>query len=381
MKTKQNYLVVSLLTVVSALLLSCGSGEKQVLDELVSTLDESTISVSKEQFEAMKMEWGKLDSGLFSKSILVQGSVQVPVESMQEVTTFYGGYVSGMELLEGQQVRKGEILFYLENQEFILLQQNYLEAKSQLNYLKEEYQRQKTLYDEKIASQKNFLKAEAEYQSTLAKSESLKRQLGLLKINTDQLEPTTIRSRIPVYSPIAGFVTEIHAVPGSFIQPTDIAVSLISKDHLHMELMVFEKDVNAVMKEQEVEVRIPELSSEMYLAKVFMVGQSINEARQINVHAHLVDESKEAMLLPGMFIEGRILTDPKKGVFLPQSAVIQSDGKSYALLLREQTGQGFLLEKVEVQTGIVRDNKVEILMGSGLSLESQLLIRGGFNLM
>ncbi len=329
----------------------------------------------------MNMAWGKMDSSQFAEEITVQGAVRVPVENMQEVTTFYGGYVSGLELLEGQSVKKGEVLFYLENPEFILLQQNYLEAKSQLSYLKSEYDRQKTLYGEQIASQKNYLKAEADYQGTRAKAESLKRQLGLLRINVEELQPESIRSKVPIYSPIAGFVTAINVVPGAYIQPRDVAVSLISKEHLHMELVVFEKDVIRIKKGQTVAVHIPEIYSEILIAEVFMVGQSINEARQINVHADLIDESKESMLVPGMFIEAKIQTDPQQGLSVATTAVIESDGKMYVLVLREKKEHGFALEKIEVQTGRMVNGKIQILSGSKLSVTDQLLVKGGFNLM
>jgi cobalt-zinc-cadmium efflux system membrane fusion protein len=328
----------------------------------------------------MNMAWGKLETDKFSEEITVQGAVRVPVESMQDVTTYYGGYVSGLELLEGQSVKKGEVLFYLENPEFILLQQNYLEAKSQLNYLKAEYDRQKTLFDEQIASQKSYLKAEADYQSTRAKAESLKRQLGLLRINADELQPESIRSKIAIYSPIAGFVTEINAVPGAYVQPTDVPIRLISKAHLHIELMVFEKDATAIKKGQTVEVRVPELSSEIFIAEVFMVGQSINDARQINVHADLKDESKESLLVPGMFVEGKIQKDPQEAIAVLQTAVIESEGKMYVLVLREKNDSGFKLEKIEVETGKLGDGKIELLPNAKLSDTDQILIKGGFNL-
>jgi cobalt-zinc-cadmium efflux system membrane fusion protein len=367
----------------STLVFSCGqSGTEEVGIEITETANESgMILLSTAQFETMDMAWGKLDSGEFSAEITVQGSVRVPVESMQEVTTFYGGYVSGMELLEGQPVKKGEVIFYLENPEFILLQQNYLEAKSQLNYLKAEYERQKMLFAEQIASQKNYLKAVADYESTRAKAESLKRQLSMLRINVDQLQPESIRSKIPIYSPISGFVTSIHAVPGAYIQPTDVAVSLISKEHLHMELVIFEKEAMLIKKGQTVEIRIPEVSSDIMMAKVFMVGQSINEARQINVHAHLIDESKESMLVPGMFIEGKVQVDPKKGISLPQTAVVQSDGKMFVLVLREKNEEGYSLEKIEVQAGKVGGGTIQILPGSKLTTTDQILVNGGFNLL
>ena len=362
--------------------ISCGpqTDENSGLEIVNASAENGRIELTTEQFDAMKMEWGKLETDKFSEEITVQGAVRVPVESMQDVTTYYGGYVSGIELLEGQSVRKGEVLFYLENPEFILLQQDYLEAKSQLNYLKSEYDRQKTLFGEKIASQKSYLKAEADYQTTRARSESLKRQLGMLRINADELQPESIRSKIAIYAPIAGFVTEINTVPGAYLQPTDVPVRLISRAHLHIELIVFEKDATAIKKGQAVEVRIPELSSEIFIAEVFMVGQSINEARQINVHADLKDESKESLLVPGMFVEGKIQKDPQEAIAVPQTAVIESEGKMYVLVLRAKKESGFELEKIEVETGRIGDGKIQLLPNSKLSDADQILVKGGFNL-
>lgn len=383
MKTKLRSFRFTLALLVSIFTYSCGQQAAETAGIEISKVssEEGIITLTLDQFNSMNMAWGKMDSSQFAEEITVQGAVRVPVENMQEVTTFYGGYVSGLELLEGQSVKKGEVLFYLENPEFILLQQNYLEAKSQLSYLKSEYDRQKTLYGEQIASQKNYLKAEADYQGTRAKAESLKRQLGLLRINVEELQPESIRSKVPIYSPIAGFVTAINVVPGAYIQPRDVAVSLISKEHLHMELVVFEKDVIRIKKGQTVAVHIPEIYSEILIAEVFMVGQSINEARQINVHADLIDESKESMLVPGMFIEAKIQTDPQEGLSVATTAVIESDGKMYVLVLREKKENGFSLEKIEVQTGRMVNGKIQILSGSKLSVTDQLLVKGGFNLM
>ncbi|MDG1277787.1 MAG: efflux RND transporter periplasmic adaptor subunit [Algoriphagus sp.] len=382
MKTKSIYFRYFLAPLTLLVAFSCGqnSGDNSGLEIGDSSADNGTIQLNTEQFSSSSMAWGKLEKSEFSEDITVQGAIRVPVENMIDVTTYYGGYVTGLELLEGQSVKKGEVLFYLENPEFILLQQNYLEAKSQLNYLKSEYDRQKTLFDEQIASQKSYLKAEADYQSTRAKAESLKRQLGLLRINADQLQPESIRSKIAIYSPIAGFVTEINAVPGAYVQPTDVPVRLISREHLHIELMIFEKDATAIKKGQTVEVRVPELSSEIFIAEVFMVGQSINDARQINVHADFKDESKESLLVPGMFVEGKIQKDPQEAISVPQTAVIESEGKMYVLVLREKNQAGFSLEKVEVETGRMVDGKIELLPNAKLSETDQILIKGGFNL-
>lgn len=339
------------------------------------------IMVSQKQFETMKMTWGSPKREEFAEALSVQGMVKVPVEGIQEISAFFGGYVSGLNKLEGEPVRKGEVLFYLENPDFIRLQQDFLETNSQLGYLEGEYERQKTLFGENIASQKNYLKAEADYQSAKAKTESLKRQLGLINIKANELRPENIRSKVPVLSPIAGFVDKIHLVQGSFLAVGGKAMTIISKEHLHIELVIFEKDAANIHKGQKVLVSIPDLPGRTFEAEVFVVGQSINAERQINVHAHLPDEKEEEMLVPGMFLEAKLVQNPKETWIVPGTSVIVSEGKSYVLVQREKSDTGYKLEKVVVKTGLESDGMIELLPNEALDETTVILTHGGFNLL
>ncbi|RAI85802.1 efflux RND transporter periplasmic adaptor subunit [Algoriphagus yeomjeoni] len=358
-----------------------GSSESEGVEVEVGTTSGPFITVSERQFETMKMSWGSPKLEEFSEGISVQGMVKVPVEGIQEISAYFGGYVSGLELLEGEAVKKGQVLFYLENPDFIRLQQDFLEANSQLSYLESEYERQKTLYGEKISSQKNYLKAEADFQSTKAKAESLKRQLAMININTDQLKPENIRSKVPVYSPINGFVDAIHLVQGSFLDVAGKAITLINTAHMHIELVVFEKDAANIHKGQKVKVTIPDLSNTSLDAEVLVVGQSINNERQINVHADLVNEEDEAKLVTGMFVEAKMIMDPKEAWVVPVTAVVASEGENFVLVQREKTEAGFRLEKIPVQTGLTSDSMIELLPNASFDANTVILAKGGFNLL
>ena len=225
MKSSSKILLTPVL--VLFLLTSCTKKEDGI--EVSEAPSESTeIQLTEEQFQTMKMEWGPLHTGEFSEEIQVQGTVQIPVEGMREITTYFGGYVQDLKLIEGQEVRKGEVLFTLENPDFLRLQQDFLEINSQLAYLKAEWDRQKTLAQEQISAQKNFLKAAADYEAALAKTQSLKKQLAMIGINTDGLTPSSMRSKISVTSPISGFVVEVVAVPGQFLPSAAKALALIT---------------------------------------------------------------------------------------------------------------------------------------------------------
>ncbi|WP_051286969.1 efflux RND transporter periplasmic adaptor subunit [Algoriphagus mannitolivorans] len=368
----------------SALFFSCGSGDSSGENSIeVGQADQGgdEVRLTKAQFEAMKMDWGKTEKATFSKEVNVQAMVKVPVEGMVEISAYFGGYVSGLKLVEGQPVRKGEILFYLENPDFIQIQQDYLQANSQLNYLKSEFERQKTLYGEQIASQKNYLKAEADYQSTLAKANSLKKQLALIHIQAEQLTPENIRSKIPVFSPVNGFVENVFVVPGTFLPVAGKAVTLISREHLHVELMVFEKDVTKVKVGQKVKLNSLDISENVFEAQVYMIGQVINESRQVMVHSHLLDEKLEEKLVPGMYLEGRLQLEPTERWAVPTRAIVDLDGESFILLKASEDEKGFMLKKVKVEVLESNGENTAIQLPQGMEEELVILAKGAFYLL
>lgn len=383
-KFQSNLLIFSVFALILGAFSGCGKNESPDAEgiEVTEAPDGSEeISLTQAQFNTMAMEWGSPDQGEFSSEINVQGTVKVPVEGMQEISAYFGGYVSDLKLIEGQSVRKGETLFYLENPEFIRLQQDYLETTSQLAYLKAEFERQKTLFGEQISAQKNFLKAEADYQGALAKSQSLKKQLSLIHIDTDQLTPETIRSKVPVISPIRGFVEEVFVAPGQFLPASGKAISLLNKEHLHIELILFEKDASRVHIGQKVAVSMPDTPGQELEAQIHVVGQAINEQRQINIHADLVDEKEVVKLIPGMFVQARIQLDPQQSLSLPEDALVEVDGEYFVLIQKEKTDQGFKLLKLKVVPGAKNKSMIAIEPVQGLDESAVVLVKGGYNLM
>lgn len=378
MKSSSKILLASVLALF--LMTSCGKKEDGI-EVSEAPIESTEVQLTEEQFQTMKMEWGELHTGEFSEEIAVQGTVQIPVEGMREITTYFGGYVQDLKLIEGEEVRKSQVLFTLENPEFLRLQQDYLETKSQLTYLKAEWERQKTLAQEQISAQKNFLKAEADYQAALAKTQSLKKQLALISIDGETLSPSTMRSKISITSPIAGFVEEVLAVPGQFLPAAAKALTLMSKEHIHVELVLFEKDANKVHIGQVVEFTSPDRPDEVLKAKIKVVGKSINAQRQINVHADLIDEKEEAKLTPGMFLQARIQLDPQQSLAVPEESIIEVGDEHYILVQKSKSEGAFTLQKIKVTPGSKGKHYRAITTDAALDSTAVVLVKGGFNLL
>jgi cobalt-zinc-cadmium efflux system membrane fusion protein len=123
--------------------------------------DDTMVTVTAPQFKSSTMEIASPTEQDFEVTIKAAGKIDVPPENRAKVTTFVGGNVKSTTLLVGDKVTR-KALLTLENTEFLDIQR-LSEVAEQIKYLKSEYERQKTLFDEKITSQKNYLKAESDY--------------------------------------------------------------------------------------------------------------------------------------------------------------------------------------------------------------------------
>ncbi|WP_339875070.1 efflux RND transporter periplasmic adaptor subunit [Olleya marilimosa] len=358
----------------SLVLVACGKSEKTT--ELVPETEthNDDITITKAQFEGEKMAFGTLAEYDFNETVKVNGMIDVPPKNKSSVSTFTGGYITKTPLLVGDSVKKGQLLVTLENPEFVELQQNYLEVSEQLNYLKSEFNRQKTLFDEKITSEKNYLKAESAYKSNLAHYNGLRKKLQMLNLNPSSVEQGRIASTINLYAPISGHVTKVNVSNGTYVSPSDVIMEIVDIDHIHLELLVFEKDIMQIKKDQKIEFTIPEASDKTFEAEVHLVGTTIDEqTRRVKVHGH-VDNDKENFIV-GMFVDADIIIDSKKGFGLPKEALIEVDNEFFVLILDEENTDEFRFETFKLELGKQTEAYVEILNFEALK-DKQIVIKG-----
>ena len=360
-------------------LIACGNSEKNNEPIVEESSETKSIIISQSQFTSENMQLGKLKEQAFNQTIKTNGMIDVPPQNKAIISTFMGGYITKTPLLIGDKVKKGQILVTLKSPEFVEIQQQYLEVAEQLNYLKSEFTRQKTLFDENITSQKNFLKAESTYKSSLAHFNGLRKKLVMLNINPSSVEKGIITSTINLYSPIEGYITKVNISNGVYVSPTDAIMEIVDTDHIHLELSVFEKDILNIKKDQKILFKIPEASDKTFDAEVHLVGTTIDETtRTVNVHGHLGDES-QAHFVVGMFVEADIIINSKNSLALPKEAIIEIDDKFFTLVLNKKENDNYFFEKIKIDIETQSETYVSILNTDDL-MDKDILTKGGFML-
>lgn len=363
----------------SLVLVACGNSEKNVETVEVIQTDSNEIDITKQQFEGENMAFGFVSEEEFNQSVKTNGMIDVPPHNKSSVTSFIGGYITKTPLLIGDKITKGQLLVTLENPEFVELQQNYLEVAEQLSYLKSEFTRQKTLYDENITSQKNFLKAESTYKSNLAQYNGLRKKMEMMNINPTSVEQGNISSTINLYAPIDGYVTKVNVSNGTYVSPSDIVMEIVDTEHIHLELSVFEKDILKIKKGQEILFTIPEASDSIFKAEVHLVGTTIDEKnRRVKVHGHI--EDGQTQFIVGMFTEADIIINNVKSMAVPKEAVVEVEDHSFVLILKNESETEYHLEKVEIQKGIETEAFIEILNENDLK-DKKILTKGTYMLL
>lgn len=375
-----NYKVIIFL----ALLVSACQQESETpaaTSEASSTETIRGTLISHQQFESAGMKLTSLSEQPFYESIAANGLFEVPPKYQSSVSAYYGGYVQQLDLLPGEYVKRGQVLFTLENPAFIQTQREFLEARSQLNYLKAEYERLKALAEENGTARKNFLKAEADYNLTRVQYAALKKELELMRIDTEQLNEENIRTRITVLAPISGYIMEVLVHKGQLLTPEEEALRIINKDHLHLELSVFEKDQPKLEKGQTIRFSTPNLPGETYEAEVYLINPNVNsESRKLMVHGHLKEESEVRLFHPGNYIEGAILTSSSQGMALPSQAVVEMDNSYYVLILENDGAEGYRFTQKKVNPGRRTADFVEILNVADFSTQDRFLGEGAFGM-
>ena len=371
---KHNYIYIILL---ANLTWACGDSKLSETAE-GNNSDTTRVTLALDQIARAGIKTGDLQEKDLSRYIETNGYFDVPPQNKAEVSSYKPGYVKMTNLLVGDRVQKDQILVVLENPEFIKTQQEYMEVKGQLDYLKAEYERKKVLESEKITAQRSLQKAQADYNSSLARYQGLKKELQMMGINTTQLEFGNFTSTMAIRSPIKGSVTKINANIGKYLLPQQVIVEVVDHEHLHVELEVFEKDASKVAKGQKFWMRVPSLSDQRYEGEIYLVGKSLDlETRTVHVHGHVPEEPD---FVPGMYVEAGIIIESKTASAVPAEAVISQGSQHYVFVPTETNSESVTYEKIPVKTGLSSDEWIEVTpITPGIDL-SKVVFSGGYYL-
>jgi cobalt-zinc-cadmium efflux system membrane fusion protein len=337
----------------------------------------TVVDLNKAQFNSAEIRLGDFYEKNLSDVIHANGYTKLPPQNQADVSVYTTGLVKTIRVIEGQKVKKGQVLATVESPEFSKLQQAYLSAKSNLSYLKEEFERQTTLQETAANSTKTYQKIKSEYAAEQAKFNALKTQLQILNINGEGNSVSTI----PILAPIAGFLTEVYIKIGSSVEIGKPLFSIVDNSEMHVDLLVYEKDLNKVKEGQKVRFTLTNQSNTEIEGEIFNIGKSFeNETKAVAVHAHI--ENDKENLIPGMYVNALIDIGENLVKALPEGAIVNAEGREFIFVKRAHPSHGHQDElefhRIEVKSGASKLGFVEVTVLEKMRKGDKVVTNGAF---
>lgn len=351
------------------MVLSCG--QSTVPTEEVSQ-ESAALKLTKEQMAFNHIEVGKLPKGVVCHTISSTGNVDVPPNHSIKLSSPIEAYLSKILVLPGDKVNKGQVLGYLIHPAIAELQMNYLSAKSQLEFVKKDVARKLDLLDGKTVSQRNFEQLKNDEVAAEAHLSALESDLGRLGINPASITSDKVSQTLPLRAPIAGMVTDLFLKTGEHVNTSEPILSLLNNDHEHVELQVYQQDLNKVKKGMKVLLRLPGETRE-YDGEVFLVNSQLSkETLSANIHVHPAEDFPDVAINSVVF--GKIIYQVDSSYVLPSTELLKEGELSFAFI---NSIDGF--KKVKVDVGYDDGNYVAVL-GPQELINGEVVLQGNYNL-
>ncbi len=338
------------------------------------------VVLTKAQIQKVGLTMGTFENKNLQATLKVNGKLELPPQNKASVSAIIQGKVTRIHVQPGQRVNKGAVLATLQNPEFINWQQEYLEVLGALQYLDKEFVRQQDLVKKEIAPQKQLEKVISDQMIAHAKLKGLRSRMQVADIAIPDSSTVDLQTTVNVYSPIDGFVRDIRINIGIFVEPQEELFVVVDNHHLHIDFMVFEKDLSSIKIGQTIRFYLHSKPSKVMHAKVFAIGKALDETqRTVQVHAKILEDEEE--LLPGMYVEGRVILEDQHVPALPEEAVALDNGLYYIFIKEDELEDEVHFKMIPVLKGVSDFGYVQVDPLEKLEKDVEIVTSGAYFLL
>jgi cobalt-zinc-cadmium efflux system membrane fusion protein len=301
-----------------------------------------------------------------------------------QVGSLVQGRVREVFVREGDFVLEDQELMHIEGLEVGEIKSNFIKAKAQLKYAGANYQRQKTLAEQKVGSQKALLESQAEYDKADADFNAEDKRIHSIGLTDEDLlkfvEHASLEKDghnggvLPIKTPIAGTVVARNVVIGQLVDASTTAFRIVNTFTLWADGQVYEKDVPMISGKPEATLTVTAFPGEEFHGKVIYVSPVVDEhTRTITIRVSI--PNPRGRLKPQMFGELRIpIGGATRGVVVPAECVQKDNVATYVFVATSDT----TFERRDVALGATLDSMVEVK--NGITPGEKVVTKGSFQL-
>ena len=284
---------------------ACSGGNSSDVDSQTSdSVDKSDSIEIKANADSVGID-GVSSATNVANSPTFNGVIMVSPQQNATVSLTMGGKVRSLKVMPGQAVARGQVIASIDNPEYIDLQQTYLDASAQTEYLEKEYKRQSDLSANDASSQKKMQQSKAEYLSMHSRLSAAASRLKTLGVNPASVKLNGIQPYLLVKAPINGFVTNLNVNLGKYLDAGEPICDVINKSQPLIQLTVYERELNLMRVGRPVEFRVNGMGKKTFNAQIVSIDQSV-DAKDYSIKVYAKVMASNSNFRPGMYIRAKL---------------------------------------------------------------------------
>jgi cobalt-zinc-cadmium efflux system membrane fusion protein len=274
---------------------------------------------------------------------------------------------------QGDRVKAGQALAYLDSVELDQTWADYLKAQGKVELTRKNLQREESLFEKKVCPEKDVLKARQELGEAEADLNLTKERFRLLGVNVSQFEATKGNGNhplIPVTTPVGGVVIEKTITQGEMVNSEKTLFTVADLSTLWVVIDIYEKDISRLRLGSGVKVSVTAFPEKTFKGKISYISDVVDEKTRTEKARVTIDNSS-GLLKAGMF--AAVLIEATGGgterlIAVPEEAVLIDGTKSYVFIqtapdkfrMREIAAGRTLGSRLEVTSGLKEGDAVAV---------------------
>lgn len=307
--------------------------------------------------------------------ISATGKVEANADRIAHVSPRISGKIVAVRASLGDSVSTGQALATLDSVELGEALGRYHQSKTKLALAQSNMDRIKNLVEKKIAARKDILQAETDFKTVQTELHTDEERLSLYGVAISDLKGDNHKKPLlPVRSPIAGIITEKHAIVGELSDPSKSLYTVSDLSSVWVLVDIHEKDLAKVHKGQAAIVSVSAFPDQKLRGRITYIADLVDEATR-TVKARVAVANPGRKFKPEMFatVELTLPADAAAVLSVPEDALQDLDGNKVIFVVDDK---GVEFEPRKVEPGRTAGGMVEIV--SGLKEGQRYAIKGAF---
>lgn len=314
--------------------------------------EEGKVALSDAQIQAAGISLATAGPAVIKSSLQLPGEIHLNEDRTAHVVPRIAAVVESVPVSLGQMVKKGQVLAVLASPVVAEQRSELRNAQSRLQLAKTSYEREKKLWEQKIAAEQDYQQAQQalrEAEVALSNAQNKLSALGLT--GGGALNQFELRA------PFNGLVIEKHISQGEAVKEDAAVFTISDLSSVWAEISVPAKDLPLLRVGEAVSIKATAFAATA-TGKVAYVGAVVGEQTRM-AKARVVLANPQSAWRPGLFVNVELVADEAKVPVAVAAEAIQTLGDQSVIFLR--VSGGFIAQPVVL--GRNDGKQVEVLQG------------------